>query len=67
MVMEGYADCVKAHQGGIHNAVATLGTALTESHVAVLKRLAQKVVLIFDGDQAGINAAEKAIPTPSQR
>ena len=62
MVMEGYADCVKAHQGGIHNAVATLGTALTESHVAVLKRLAQKVVLIFDGDQAGINAAEKAIP-----
>ena len=62
MVMEGYADCVKAHQGGIHNAVATLGTALTESHVTVLKRLARKVVLIFDGDRAGIEAAEKAIP-----
>lgn len=62
MVMEGYADCVKAHQGGIHNAVATLGTALTESHVAILKRLAQKVVLIFDGDRAGMDAAEKAIP-----
>ena len=62
LVMEGYADCVKAHQGGILNAVATLGTALTESHVTVLKRLAQKVVLVFDGDQAGIDAAEKAIP-----
>jgi DNA primase len=62
LVMEGYADCVKAHQGGILNAVATLGTALTESHVTILKRLAQKVGLGFDGDQAGINAAEKAIP-----
>ncbi len=62
LVMEGYADCVKAHQGGILNAVATLGTALTESHVTILKRLADKVVLVFDGDQAGINAAEKAIP-----
>ena len=62
MVMEGYADCVKAHQGGIHNAVATLGTSLTESHVTVLKRLAKKVVLIFDGDRAGMDAAEKAIP-----
>jgi len=62
LVMEGYADCVKAHQGGILNAVATLGTALTESHVTILKRLAKKVVLVFDGDQAGILAAEKAIP-----
>jgi len=62
LVMEGYADCVKAHQGGIHNAVATLGTALTESHVTVLKRLARKVVLVFDGDRAGMDAAEKAIP-----
>lgn len=62
LVMEGYADCVKAHQGGIHNAVATLGTALTESHVTILKRLARKVVLVFDGDKAGIDAAEKAIP-----
>ncbi|WP_397570055.1 DNA primase [Schlesneria sp. T3-172] len=62
LVMEGYADCVKAHQGGILNAVATLGTALTESHVTLLKRLARKVVLVFDGDRAGIEAAEKAIP-----
>jgi DNA primase len=63
VVMEGYADCVKAHQGGIHNAVATLGTALSESHVTILKRLARKVVLVFDGDGPGIKAAEKAIPT----
>lgn len=62
IVMEGYADCVKAHQGGIHNAVATLGTALTESHVTILKRLARKVILVFDGDRAGVDAAEKSIP-----
>lgn len=62
LVMEGYADCVKAHQGGIQNAVATLGTALTESHVTTLKRLARRVVLVFDGDRAGMDAAEKAIP-----
>lgn len=62
LVMEGYADCVKAHQGGIHNAVATLGTALTDTHVTILKRLARKVVLVFDGDDPGRKAAEKAIP-----
>jgi DNA primase len=62
VVMEGYADCIMAHQFGIANAVATLGTALTENHVAVLKRFTRKVVLVFDGDEAGRKAAEKSLP-----
>jgi DNA primase len=62
VVMEGYADCIMAHQFGVSHAVATLGTALTENHVGVLKRFTRKVVLVFDGDQAGRDAAEKALP-----
>jgi DNA primase len=62
VVMEGYADCIMAHQFGVHHAVATLGTALTENHVGVLKRFTRKVVLVFDGDQAGRDAAEKSLP-----
>lgn len=61
VVMEGYVDCIKAHQAGVLNAVATLGTALTEQHVAFLKRLAERVVLVYDGDDAGKNAAVKAV------
>ena len=61
VVMEGYADCIKAHQAGVVNAVATLGTALTESQVALLKRSARRVVLVYDGDKAGQDAARKAI------
>ncbi len=62
VVTEGYMDCIKAHQHGLKNAVATLGTALTENHVQVLKRLARKFVLIYDGDTAGLNAAERSLP-----
>jgi DNA primase len=62
VVMEGYADCIMAHQFGISHAVATLGTALTENHVGVLKRFTRKVVLVFDGDRAGRDAAEKSLP-----
>jgi DNA primase len=61
VVMEGYVDCIKAHQAGVLNAVATLGTALTEQHVAFLKRLAERVVLVYDGDDAGQKAAVKAV------
>ncbi len=62
VVMEGYADCIMAHQFGITNAVATLGTALTDNHVAALRRFTRKVILVFDGDQAGKEAAEKSLP-----
>src|SRR5690606_22377043 len=53
VVMEGYTDCIAAHQAGYENVVATLGTALAESHVALLKRFARTVVLVYDGDEAG--------------
>ena len=62
VVTEGYTDCIIAHQYGFTNFVATLGTALNESHVAHLKRFAQRVVLVFDGDEAGQNATERALP-----
>jgi len=61
VVVEGYTDCITAHQFGLKNVVATLGTALTESHVSYLKRLARIVVLVFDGDAAGQQAAERAL------
>ena len=60
-VMEGYTDCISAHQYGVRNVVASLGTALNENHVRNLKRFAQKVVLVFDGDTAGQQATERAI------
>jgi DNA primase len=62
VVVEGYTDCIMAHQHGLTNFVATLGTALNESHVSHLKRFAQRVVLVFDGDDAGKLATEKALP-----
>lgn len=61
VVVEGYTDCTLAHQHGLTNVVATLGTALTETHVANLKRFAHKVILVFDGDDAGRRAAERSI------
>jgi DNA primase len=57
VVVEGYMDAIAAHQHGIANVVATLGTAITERHVALLRRYARQVVLAMDADAAGIEAA----------
>lgn len=57
IVVEGYFDCLSLHRVGIANVVATLGTALTTDHSRLLKRLAEKVLLCYDGDQAGRRAA----------
>lgn len=63
IVTEGYMDAIALHEGGFGNTVATLGTALTTQHVALLRRLAPKVVyLCFDGDSAGMRAALRAAP-----
>lgn len=62
LVVEGYTDCIALHQVGIPNVVATLGTALTHEHVQLIRRFCQKVILIFDGDTAGQNAAQRALP-----
>ncbi len=53
IVMEGYTDCIVAHQFGFRSAVAVLGTALGSRHVQILKRFAERIVLILDGDEAG--------------
>ena len=58
---EGYTDVIACHEAGIKNVVATLGTALTEHHVKTLTRFAKKVIYLFDGDEAGQRAAERAI------
>ncbi|MEQ9406503.1 MAG: DNA primase [Fuerstiella sp.] len=61
VIVEGYMDCIACHQAGILNVVATLGTAMTEDHVRFLKRFARRVVLVYDGDDAGQAAAERSI------
>ena len=53
MVMEGYTDCIMAHQFGFTDAVAVLGTALGEGHIRILKRFADRIILVLDGDEAG--------------
>jgi DNA primase len=61
IITEGYTDTIACHQAGVTNAVATLGTALTPRHAAVLRRLCDTVVLLFDGDAAGQRAADRAV------
>ena len=61
LLMEGYTDVMMAHQAGFPLAVATLGTALTDANVDRIERFADTVVLVFDGDRAGIEAARKAV------
>ena len=61
VVTEGYTDVIACHQAGVTNVVATLGTALTPKHARVLQRLCSRVVLLFDGDEAGERAAERAL------
>jgi DNA primase len=53
LVMEGYTDCIVAHQYGFANAVAVLGTALNEHHIRNLKHFVDQIVLVLDGDAAG--------------
>lgn len=59
-VTEGYLDVISLHQHGIENAVAVLGTALTSEHVRLLKRYAEKIVLVYDSDEAGVRAAVRS-------
>ncbi|NYS60221.1 DNA primase [Vreelandella salicampi] len=63
VMVEGYMDVVALAQFGIHNAVATLGTATTEDHLKRLFRLVNRVVFCFDGDRAGRQAASRALET----
>lgn len=61
VVVEGYMDAVMLSQHGIENVLATLGTALTDAHVKVLTTLARTLYLCFDGDDAGVRAADRGV------
>jgi DNA primase len=61
IIVEGYLDAIVCHQYGFKNTVAPLGTALTLRHLQRLKLLTKKVVLVFDGDEAGISAARRSL------
>lgn len=61
VIMEGYIDAVTAHQYGVTNAVASLGTALTVEQARLLKRYTTNVLLAYDGDSAGVKASMRGI------
>ena len=62
ILVEGNIDVVTLHQYGFDNAIASLGTSLTEEQAALMTRYAEQVILIYDGDKAGQNATQRAIP-----
>ncbi|MDR0675799.1 MAG: DNA primase [Elusimicrobiota bacterium] len=57
LILEGYMDVITLYSNGIKNSVATLGTALGENHLNLIRRYTQNIILIFDGDDAGIKAS----------
>ncbi len=59
--VEGYMDYLSLFQSGIKNVVAASGTALTEGHGQLIKRFVNRVILLFDGDEAGLKAAERSV------
>jgi DNA primase len=61
LVVEGYMDVISLSQHGVHNAVATLGTATTPEHLKRIFRITQEVIFCFDGDRAGRQAAWRAL------
>lgn len=61
ILSEGNLDVIMCHQSGFKNVIAPMGTALTSAHLKFLKRYTSKVSLVFDGDNAGINAARRSL------
>lgn len=60
VLVEGYMDFIKLYSSGVRNVVATLGTAFTRDHATVLRRFCEEVVIVYDGDAAGISSAVRA-------
>lgn len=67
IIVEGYMDVISLYQGGVHNAVASLGTALTENQAGLINRYTKNVVLSYDADNAGRNAALRGIDVLSRQ
>jgi len=61
VIVEGYTDVIACHQAGFGNVVATLGTSLTRGHAQELRRYCDQVILVFDADEAGQKAADRAL------
>lgn len=61
IVMEGFMDVIRASMAGVNNCVATMGTALTDNHILLLRKLSDNIILCFDGDDAGDMATTSAI------
>ncbi|MEN6461664.1 MAG: DNA primase [Syntrophomonas sp.] len=61
ILVEGYMDCIKLHQAGIKNVVASLGTSFTEEQARLLRRYAEKILILYDGDEAGQRETLRAI------
>jgi DNA primase len=61
ILVEGYTDVIALYLAGIKNVVATLGTAFTSQHLSLISRYAEQLVFVFDGDSAGLKAAERVL------
>ena len=66
IIMEGFMDVIRAYTIGVKNVVATMGTAITKEQALLIKRLAPNVILLFDGDKAGLKATISCIKELSQ-
>lgn len=66
ILCEGYMDVIALHAAGFENAVATLGTAITPDQARIMKRYSDKVIISYDGDEAGRKAADKAMKLLSE-
>jgi DNA primase len=66
IVVEGYMDVISLHQGGINNAVASLGTALTDSQGRILKKYAEEIIISYDADTAGQAATQRGLDLLNQ-
>ncbi len=61
LLVEGYMDVIQLHENGIKNVLASSGTSLTKEQIILIKRLTSNIVVLFDGDQAGISASLRSI------
>ena len=66
VVVEGYMDCLMSHQAGVKNTIAVSGTALTNEHLKMLRRLCDNIISSFDTDQAGEQATKKSLALAAQ-
>ena len=66
VIVEGYMDVIMAHQYGFNNVVASMGTAITEKHITILKKLTKNIALALDPDAAGEEAMLRCVEYEKQ-